>query len=203
MEKRRLIQIGISLGIIIIVVLAVVLAINPLWNQISSLNKELAAKRAQVKAEEQYLSDLKQLEKNYNEAKEQAKLAASALPSETKIAELLVQLENTAAEQGLTIESINPATQQQASASAVKAVPSLQEIPLATVVSGTSFPNVNKYMEGIEKNLRLIDISGIALKYDPAKGVILTLNIKSYFQSEDKKGSSSKKQTSTPTQTIK
>ena len=111
-KKSNIIKAVILAVAILIAILILAFIAYPIFQNVQSTNQQINAKKQQETALEQRLEDLKTLENNYNSAKGKSEPTVSlALPTEKQIPEILVQLENIAAENSMTFQEITATNQ--------------------------------------------------------------------------------------------
>jgi Tfp pilus assembly protein PilO len=179
----------------------------PIYQSAQDINQQIENKKAEETALKQRLEDLKELENNYNEAKDKAEKASDALPTNKEEPNLLVQLENIAGDSDMGFAEIAPndkssttSKNKTSSSTGTKSSGSTssgtsattntsssglyRELPMTVKVTG-SFAGLLKYLNGIEKNLRLLDISSISISKDATNKTLgIDLAVKAYFQNK-------------------
>jgi Tfp pilus assembly protein PilO len=152
----------------------------PKYNSYKDLKNQVN-KREQTLSDRQKMQvDLKELEDNYSSAKMKVKDISNILPKEKQIPELLVQLEAIAKENSMTLASINvtPAAEE-------KGV-NYKSLRISLGLAG-SYSNLKKYLDSVERNMRIMDITSIdfsatpVVAQGPADVFSYTVNIKTYF----------------------
>lgn len=177
-EGYNYLAFSLSLSLAIILIVGVFVMV-PLLRQASLIGNQYAQKLEVFRAERQKLEDLKVLEENYNKLKEEASLAMTALPTEKEIPEFLVQLQNITKEAGGFLLSLTPSPQEETTASPFK------EVNFKVRIYGT-FTNLSRFTKNLEKNIRPIEITSIAIaksSQNPKSNLLdITLNLKTFYQ---------------------
>jgi len=187
-EKKSLyINIAIIITSLIVIIGVFILLIYPLYEQIKTLNQEIQIKQQQEESLQNRLTQLKELETNYNKAKDKSQTINIALPNEKQIPEILVQLSNIAGESGMTLTEITPTKEQKEKSASSASSALYKELPLNIKLSG-SFKGLKNYLSGIEKNLRIMDTNAISIEKDTQNPENKLLNISllvvAYFQNK-------------------
>ena len=191
-KKTNIIKLTIIALALIIDILILVFIAYPLYENISTLQQQINVKQQEEEALKQRIENLKELEKNYQVAKEKSKMVELALPNEKQIPEILIQLENIAGENGMTFSEITPGTAMKGTPGGGAKTPTVspsssasglyQEIPLTVKIAG-SFSGLKNYLKSIEKNVRIFDINAISIeKATEGKVLNISLAITAYFQ---------------------
>lgn len=194
-KKSNLIKILIIVGALVIAGLIIAFGFYPIYQSAQAINQQIATKNAEETALKQRLEDLKELENNYEEAKSKATVATQALPTDKDEPELLVQLQNIAGGSGMGFAEVTPggnlsttATAQKSTTSAQKSTTTTvsgsiyQELPITVKIVG-NFTGLVAYLQGIEKNLRILDVSAINITKDPQNKVLkIDIATTGYFQ---------------------
>jgi len=193
-KKSSIIKTVIILSALLIAGLILVFPARQFFQKAQEINKEIQAKEQEKKALEQRLVDLKQLEINYNEAKEKSKGIANALPTEKNWPDLLTELENVASNSGLRFAEVKSqssstgTTNQPGSSSNPTSGAIYKELPLSVALEG-NFLNLKNYLKNLEKNIRILDVNSITIsRYtDPTTGdkyLQISLDMNGYFQNK-------------------
>jgi Tfp pilus assembly protein PilO len=190
-KKANIIKIVIIIIALLVIILILTFVAYPFYQKASATNQQIKIKRQEEGALKQRLEDLKELEKNYDGAKDKAKMAVLALPTEEQIPELLVQLENIASENAMVFLEISPGEKikggkKTETATIPKTTPGgiYQELPMTIKISG-SFANLNAYLKSIENNIRILDVDSISIEKNiEAKSLDIDLAIRAYFQNK-------------------
>jgi Tfp pilus assembly protein PilO len=172
----------------------------PLYGETQNINQEIKTKRNEEQALNQKLNDLKELEKNYEEAKEESKIASAALPTDKDWPELLVEFETMAGANNLQFTEATPGEKTKTSSqtgskstsspatttSEAKPGSMYKEVPVVIGLRG-NFLGLKGYLKTIEKNLRIMDIGSINIegKEDQTtheRYLDISLATKAYFQ---------------------
>jgi len=144
--------------ILVVLVFGFILVKNQ-YRNFMQLRSGVKLQEETLKIKNQELADLKALEKNYTQASKEAVDALQALPSPAQIAELLIQLEALAKESGMGFASLGITKEETAGKA-------YQTLVLTLKVSGT-YKNLKTYLDAVEKNLRILDISSIDFSATP------------------------------------
>jgi len=188
----------ITLSLLVILVFGF-LVLKPLLISNAQLQNQLVAKRQEADYLKQKLEDLKILEKNYNQIRDEALIIGSALPTFENESELLVQISNLASKNGLFVTSLNPAGGSQTQPTSPSpgqteeqgqtGGQSQTELPYKTYAFSLeaiapSYTNLQNYLSSLQKNLRPINLTGMTVAKNASEGTALkvTLQLETYYQ---------------------
>jgi len=169
------------LGLCIVVVLvAAYFILMPKYNSLKDLGAQIKEKEQTLASRQEALEDLKELEESYNRAKVKVKDIPDILPKEEQVPELLVQLDALAKENNMGLASINITPGAEAEEALYKS------LSISAGVAG-SYSNLKKYLDSVEKNMRLIDITSIdfsaipVVEEGPLDIFSYTVNMRTYY----------------------
>lgn len=184
---------------VLILILAVVFGGKHFF-QFKKVSKEVKNKISQeeetLKNREEELSQIKDLLRNYQKTKEEIKDLELFLPRKKDLPGIFVSLERIAEASELKINSIsvseeakkeNVGVSEKTKKENEKKIDSkepkskLKEVKIALSVQGESYEILKKFLDNIEKNIRLLDINSI--NFGSLKGKITnyTISLKTYY----------------------
>lgn len=163
----------------------------PLVKKIDSAKKEQQSKKAELRMLEKKEEDLKELDLNYKNFKEQIDMIAEMLPKTKEVSDYITQLENAAGETAVSLESIKISSQpsgqtkentkEQTSPELTQLIKSgdIYELPIDITINSDSFENILDFVKTVENLSRFGSIKKTSIKIesgDTLKGSI-SLNI--------------------------
>lgn len=200
-QKNNIIKVVIILSAILIAGLILAFPARQFYQKAQETNQQIKTKKQEKVDLEQRLVDLKQLEINFNEAKEKSKDITRALPTDKNWPDILAELETIASSNNIRFVEIKAGaqststqkstnTQTNPSSSTPSQSDSIyKELPMSVTIdtSGGNFGNLKTYLKGIEKNIRIIDINSINIErhndsVTNEKYLLVTLEMNGYFQ---------------------
>ena len=146
--------------LIIVVIVAAYFVLMPRYNSFRNLENQLKKEEENLRNRQKSLTDLKELEENYSSAKLKVKDISNILPKEKQIPELLVQLEALAKENNLVLGSVSLASTAEGEEKAYKS------LGISLELAG-SYSNLKKYLDSVEKNMRIMDITSLNFSATP------------------------------------
>ena len=165
--------------LIVAVIIGGYLLISPKKANVNTIQNQVKEKEQAVTTKEKEAADLKEIEANLKTAQTQVKDIPSVLPKGDQIPELLIQLDALAKDSSLGLNSVNltPGTETE------KAL--YQTMNISATVIG-SYTNLKTYLDAVEKNMRLLDVTSIDFSATPvvpeAKEIFsYTVNMKTYY----------------------
>ena len=163
MDRKNIIVIAsLILGLILIFVF-----IEPLWSSVKILRQEVEQKKAEITTTQEILAKTTELNREYQELKEEAEKASLALPKNKDIPYLLVQFEDLALANGLLLEAVSFIQLEEESANQLSSQDQteIEKLPFPSLflnvkVSG-SYEALKSYLIGLENSIRSMDIRSI------------------------------------------
>jgi hypothetical protein len=147
----------------------------------------------QLVAQQQYLktyqADIEKMVSNFRAVNQtDIDKVRAILPDRKGVADLFVQFQTLAEQNGFVLESVTfgesgavPAGQpagQPAGAKPLPADSSIQRISASVVVRGAGYPELKQLLDAVERNLRLFDVNAVYFASDSPR---MTLNIFTYY----------------------
>lgn len=166
--------------LIVVVIVAGYFLIKSRIDNVAILRPQVSEKEQLVLSKEKELKDLAEIETLYNQAKRRIEDIPHILPKGDQIPELLIQLDALAKESGLgmTSISITPGAEEEGAL--------YKTLNISVAVTG-SYDNLKKYLDKVEKNMRIMDVTSIDFSATPVvpEGPVdvfsYTINIKTYY----------------------
>ncbi|MBI2454377.1 MAG: type 4a pilus biogenesis protein PilO [Parcubacteria group bacterium] len=156
-------------------VLAVWFVAMPVWSSFRVETKEIALKKQTIALEKQVIAKLNSVSQVLNSQKDNVSRLEQAIPGDELKPELLSIMENLASQNGLALLTIGvktPTSEDNARAAPrtgeVKSAGSIKTLEVDLQVSGT-YSSFKNWLEAIEKNLRITDVSGISFAIEEKK----------------------------------
>ncbi|EKD49853.1 MAG: hypothetical protein ACD_63C00027G0001 [uncultured bacterium] len=178
-RTKRIIIAGVIVGVVVIGALLG-------HDQYSRLRASISAadaKRIELAAQKEDLKNLAELNETMKSISGEMENVEMAIPKGLSVPELLTSLETVAIQSGMVFNSIavsSSANVASPAASAEKgevAVPeSISKMEFVVSASG-GFKNLKKYLDSIEKNIRVIDVESVEMD---ASGMYL-INMQTYY----------------------
>ncbi len=166
--------------LIVAVIVAAYFILMPKYNNLKDLGAQVKEKEQTLASKQKTWEDLKELEENYNRAKVKVKDIPDVLPKEEEIPELLIQLEALAKENNMGLASINVIPGAETEEALYKS------LNISIGVAG-SYSNLKKYLDSVEKNMRIMDVTSIDFSATPVveEGPLdifsYTVNMRTYY----------------------
>ncbi len=163
--------------IIIGLIYAPYIGINPQLGTLKEKNLEAAVKKTDLRAKEQQVGNLKELESKIKATQSTVKKLAIALPNEAEVAEILVQVQAMASSSGVNITALSPSKEEilasvvaeneevTTEGDMVSVEPTVEKYSFTMSVEG-SYDSIMKFLKAVENNLRPVKI----IKADLAGG---------------------------------
>ena len=149
-------------------VLAIWFVAAPVWSGFRAEAKEVALKKQTITLEKQVIDKLNSVNQVLDSQKDNVARLEQTIPSEELKPELLSIMENLANQNGLALATIevNAPTGDAGSRAASRtneniSASSLKTLEITLQVSGT-YSSFKSWLEAIEKNLRISDVSNIS-----------------------------------------
>ncbi len=163
-----------------IALVAGIFIIKPQWEGITQQNNQIKEKQEEVEKKEQKIEDLEVLKTNYKEIKNRISTIYTALPTSEEHAELLVQLDSIASQNGVVLFQIDSSKDTKKTSKKQTDIYETSSINIQVV---GDFLSIKNFIIETEKNLRILDIISISIENNPG-GNILTasLKINIYYQ---------------------
>lgn len=167
--------------IVAIVVVGIFLGYQQ-YQEVAAKNRDVKKALNELTKEEAELEDLKKLNETMRTMSVELNKVRQVLPTGISLPDLLANLEAIAVYSEITFDSVAVASGEQQLASVnvvgeeVSAPAGVKTLPLTVSVAG-NYNNLKRYLDGIEKNLRLIDIDSI----DVGESGIYTISMQAYY----------------------
>jgi len=158
--------------------------LRPLYNSLTTTNKELKEKQAVLERLESNLENLKNLESTKEELIVKNEKVLSALPLDKDVPRLFVQLERIAAGVGLQVSSVSENGE---SASAPDTNEAAIVTPATYQVSGTAtnYNALKQVLQKIETGLRIISVEKISVQGSGSdQSLSVSLIVKTYSRGQ-------------------
>lgn len=175
----------VSIFIFIIGIALVFVFVLPDWNQFGVLKNNKAEKQRQLEEKRLLAARIGELSEKYESAKDDLAKLSLVLPGDSQLPELIVQFENMAKTNSLSIADIDfseIAGQAPTGQALTGQAGNLKTVKTKLSLEGT-YGNLKRLLDDIESNVRLMDVSEITFSsIDIESGVIkFSLDIKSYY----------------------
>lgn len=184
-SKSFLIISGALAGILIIVVLVIL----PLWQGTINSRQSLVSEKNLLEKKQNLIFQIKSLSDKFQQSQDKVKKINFAIPRDQSVAELLVQFESIAAENGMVLNTIDFSEQAPAASFArqedfeSEIQPQSYKILSINANLKGAYPSFKNFLNAIEKNIRLMDAQSVSLS--PAgEGSLFnfTVGINTYWQ---------------------
>jgi Tfp pilus assembly protein PilO len=177
-RNKQFLIVGIMVAVIILGVYLGYLQ----YQQVSLQNKKVKTASAEYKTAETELASLKELNEKMKTMSVELGKAQQVLPSGLSTPDLLANLEAMAIYSGITFDSVSFDSSGQTLGGTVAAdqdttvPPGVKTLPFTVSVAG-NYTSLKKYLDAVEKNLRLIDVDSIVV----GEGGIYTISMQAYY----------------------
>ena len=177
-ETKKTEQAAALLLLFLIIIIGLIygpyVGINSQLGTLKEKNLEAAVKKADSRAKEEQVENLKELEGKISQAQSMVKKMAVALPKGANIAELLVQVQSMASGSGVNITAFSPSKEEMLASVAaeneeamvegkiVSAEPTVANYSFTMSIEGP-YNSVMKFLSTVETNLRPIKITKVDL----------------------------------------
>lgn len=144
--------------------------IMPVWDRISLLNEAVPEREAMLSSTREILKKIEELNVQYQERSSDVARISSVVPNAKSSAELVSTVEAITQQTGLQLVEIitsGSGDQQQ----------ELQTISIELGLTG-NYPSLTAFLELLEKNLRLMDVSEINITQTSISGGQVALNFR-------------------------
>lgn len=165
------------LAVLIILILSFLFVLKPEYNKIVKIRQEFKTKQEEFANQKNYFDDIKKLISNYQKiTSADIEKINNVLPQKKDIAGLFVQMEAIAKESGLNLLGLDIAER--------KEPPELEklkirELDIALNLSGGDYFAFKKFINAVESNLRIMDITSI--NFSP-EAETYALDLKTYYK---------------------
>ena len=161
---------------IIGIIAALLWFVQPTYSEIKNLMQEIKTKEATLEKKQKLVVDIEKLVNQYEDIEGRVNKVFYALPNETEIPNVLVQLEALSSENGMIFESSNFSKAQQSvqnkTTSENNAAPSSETADQQNIIEQIrfvsidinltgSYENFKNYLRSLENNIRIMDITSI------------------------------------------
>jgi len=173
MNKLNLLK-SIPLIIAICFLISLLLGALILWPRLQDLKKIQASLRdvsSELQYQEQYFSQLAEIQNKLGKYEEKLSKIDSALPDNPSLPALLNFLQKASAQSGLVLKGISPFTVSSAGNN-----PNLRKTQFSLELSG-SYSSFKEFLSTIEKSARLIEVENISFSA-PKEGDTFTFNLR-------------------------
>jgi len=143
----------------------------PRFQDLRAIQEELAKVSSELQYQEQYFSQLADIQEKFKDYQEQLSKIDSALPNDPSLASLFNFLQKASSQSGLILKGISPFA-----ASYPEGNPSLRRTQFSLEVSG-SYSSFKEFLSIIEKSARLIEVGSVSF-FTPKEGDIFTFNLR-------------------------
>ena len=142
----------------------------PIWDRMSLLNEAIAGRNDILASRKDLLKKVDELNAQYRERTSDVSKISSIVPSSKSAAELVSTLEAISQQSGMQLVEVvmsDPGDTQQG----------LQTVLFELGLIG-NYPSLNVFLESLEKNLRLTDISEMSVTQASLTGAHISLNFR-------------------------
>ncbi len=132
----------------------------------NDISEMLLKKQESLTAKQAELEKLKAMKTNYEQLEQSSQKILEVLPEDKNLPEIILQLEELARKNNLTMTNINIAEDKQTTANEQKTNKlNVKKVVLTTNLTGGDYFTLKSYLMDVEKNVRLLDIQSLA--YSP------------------------------------
>jgi Tfp pilus assembly protein PilO len=153
--------------------LAVWFGILPVWSEISTVRAEIKSKEGTVNLERQVIEKLNSINQVLDSQKSSVERLEQAIPTTESKPELLSIMENLASQNGLSLKGVNIEVAPEDTAAAKRSARTPDSISLKKIIidisASGSYSSFKSWLDAVEKNLRITDISKITFKIPEKK----------------------------------
>jgi len=161
-NKKSVSGVIITSILVVAAFLAVVFILIPALKKLKNNSERGAIANANIQNGTQYIKDVQAAYGRLQSNKEMVSLLNVAAPTDSDIAEALVQVDNIASSSGLALNALSPSLGENG------------EAKINVMVSG-NYQDLEKFLQGIEKNIRPFIISSVSVtSYEGGEGQALT-----------------------------
>ncbi len=143
----------------------------PRFQDLREIQAEMGRVSGELQYQEQYFSQLADIQEQFKNYEEKLSKINSALPNDPSLASLFNFLQKASSQSGLILKGISPFT-----ASYSEGNPSLRKTQFSLELSG-SYPSFKEFLSAIEKSARLIEVENISFS-TPKEGDTFTFNLR-------------------------
>jgi Tfp pilus assembly protein PilO len=168
-----------------IVIIVVLLGVSVFFlydyysTQVDNVNQNLSRKQIELNNKKQDLEEIQQLKVDYEQLETEAQILFDALPDQSDLPSLYVQLQSMVEKNGLIIQSFNVAEAVESPTEENK--DELQAVDINLNINGTDYQKFKQLLGDIEYSLRILDVTSI--NYDPRLETF-SLILKTYYKIE-------------------
>ncbi|MFC1721468.1 type 4a pilus biogenesis protein PilO [Patescibacteria group bacterium] len=151
------------------------------YGQVVEAQQDMKKANDQLGSEQQELQNLKELSESLQQMSIEMNSVRQALPNGIAVPELLTNLEAIAVNSEVTFNSISIATEEtivrNITEEEAAATPSgVKSLPVSVSVTG-DYLNIKKYIDDLERNMRLLDVESIDIS---GEGIV-DINMTAYY----------------------
>lgn len=133
----------------------------PIWDEISILKLKKEEIGKEVDSLRSIIIHIDDLSAKYNQASADLDKLALAIPSDQQLPELLIQFEEMVKRNGLVTTGIKLENTEEAPKDQIGARRNIKSLSVSVSVDG-SYSGFKGFLEDIEKNVRMMDVSAIS-----------------------------------------
>jgi len=155
-------------------ILSLVLGIVLLWpryQNLKELQESVSQKETEIQQQEQYFSNLSQIEEKIRKYDKELAKINSALPEDPSLPSLFNFLQKASSQSGLILKGISPFE-----ISLLESSPNLKEIQFSFQVSGP-YSSFKDFLSTLENSARLIEVENISFS-SPKEGELFNFNLR-------------------------
>lgn len=151
----------------------------PAWQDMNTARDKNAKAAEELENWNSIIANIDQLSANYERSKDDLDKLALAIPSDSQVPELLIQLGEIAKRNGLVVSDIKFAVKGETPAEQLKNPSKIKTLETNLTVEG-AYPDFKKFLNDIEKNVRLTDVMSVSFsagRKDEEKSSIIEFDL--------------------------
>lgn len=133
----------------------------PAWQDMNTARDKSAKAVEELEDWNSIIANIDQLSADYERSKDNLDKLALAIPSDSQVPELLIQLGEIAKRNGLVVSDIKFAVKGETPAEQLKNPSKIKILETNLTVEG-AYPDFKKFLGDIEKNVRLTDVMSVS-----------------------------------------
>lgn len=151
----------ISLGMLVIGLFLALFLLVPEWQNINAEKEEKKKSENTLEEWNTYLANINDLSFKYEQSASDLEKLSLAIPSDSQMPELLIQLGEVVKRNGLIATDIKFTAKGETSQEQLKSPSKIKTIEMNLEAEGT-YPNFKKFLNDMEKGARLTDVSSVS-----------------------------------------
>jgi len=180
MKKKNNLSILLITGTILVGILVSAIVILPLYNSASSVTKEADQKTTELASLKSKKSVLDGLKDQEAQLKKSAGLVTSALPTDSDVGGLFIQVDALASQSGGKVLSITGASAAATTTATKTGFSGIQKYTYSVPVSFPNYFALKDFINGSKSALRLLNIDDIGISASDTGSIQAIMNITAY-----------------------